>query len=82
LLNKYYFQIGEYAYYYDLLWTAPEILRMTERPINGTQKGDVYSFAIIVQEITFRAQPYFCNDADPKRESSRITQLSFVCLGL
>jgi len=32
---------------------------MTTRPINGTQKADVYSFAIILQEIIFRATPYF-----------------------
>jgi len=32
---------------------------MTTRPINGTQKADVYSFAIIVQEIMFREAPYF-----------------------
>jgi len=37
---------------------------MTIRPINGTQKGDVYSFAIVLQEIMFRAEPYFI-DMDP-----------------
>jgi len=37
---------------------------MTTRPINGTQKADVYSFAIVLQEIVFRAEPYFI-DIDP-----------------
>jgi hypothetical protein len=60
------FKVGEYAYYRDLLWTAPELLRMKKRPENGTQKGDVYSFAIIVQEIAYRAQPYFCDTISPK----------------
>ena len=57
-------QVGEFAFYRDQLWTAPELLRMTSRPINGTQKADVYSFAIILQEIMFRAAPYFV-DVDP-----------------
>ena len=57
-------QVGEYQFYRDQLWTAPELLRMTTRPINGTQKADVYSFAIIMQEIMFRAEPYFI-DIDP-----------------
>jgi len=52
-------QVGEFQFCRDQLWTAPELLRMTTRPINGTQKADVYSFAIILQEIMFRAAPYF-----------------------
>ena len=45
----------------DKLWTAPELLRLqpNQRPARGTQKADVYSFAIIMQEIVFRASPYF-----------------------
>ena len=59
-------QLSDYAYYRSLLWTAPELLRMKEPPINGTQKGDVYSFAIIMQEIAYQAQPYFCDVMEPK----------------
>jgi hypothetical protein len=58
--------VGEYAFYRDLLWTAPELLRLKTIPINGTQKGDVYSFAIIVQEIAYRAPPFFCDKIEPK----------------
>jgi len=57
-------QVDEFEFYRNQLWTAPELLRMTTRPINGTQKADVYSFAIIAQEIMFRAEPYFI-DTDP-----------------
>ncbi|KAK2704872.1 hypothetical protein QYM36_017049, partial [Artemia franciscana] len=41
------------------LWTAPELLRLTKPPPEGTQKGDVYSFAIIVHEILLRRGVFF-----------------------
>ena len=41
-----------------LLWTSPELLRQDNRPRKGTQKGDIYSFAIILQEIFFKIGPY------------------------
>uniref|UniRef100_A0A8C5Q0I2 Guanylate cyclase n=1 Tax=Leptobrachium leishanense TaxID=445787 RepID=A0A8C5Q0I2_9ANUR len=37
--------------YSDLFWTAPELLRLGIIPYQGTQKGDVYSFAIIMREL-------------------------------
>jgi len=39
---------------------------MTVRPVNGTPKADVYSFAIILQEIVYRAAPYFIDVESPK----------------
>ncbi|XP_031817270.1 olfactory guanylyl cyclase GC-D-like [Sarcophilus harrisii] len=42
----------------ELLWTAPELLREAEGPWRGTFKGDVYSFAIILQEVLARGPPY------------------------
>jgi len=44
----------EYQFYRDQLWTAPELLRMKTRAVNGTQRADVYSFAIVLQEIIYR----------------------------
>ena len=40
------------------LWTAPELLRAKVPPSKGTQKGDVFSYAIILQEIFMRDSPY------------------------
>lgn len=46
------------------LWTAPELLRLEYPPPNGSQKGDVFSFAIIVHEIVTRQGPW-ANQIDP-----------------
>ena len=40
-----------------MLWRAPELLR-DEKPNIYTGKGDVYSFAIVLQEITTRNIPF------------------------
>lgn len=43
----------------EMLWVAPELLPFTEVPGSpATQKGDVYSFAIILEEIVVRGGPY------------------------
>ncbi|XP_029466605.1 guanylate cyclase 2G-like [Rhinatrema bivittatum] len=42
--------------YADLYWTAPELLRLGNYPFQGTQKGDVYSFAIIMRELIYNTE--------------------------
>ncbi|KAM4611633.1 retinal guanylyl cyclase 2 [Polymixia lowei] len=46
----------------ELLWTAPEILRSGHPGLHGCLRGsvhgDVYSFAIIIQEVVVRGPPF------------------------
>lgn len=42
----------------ELLWTAPEILRSGQPGLRGSLPGDVYSFAIIMQEVVIRGPPF------------------------
>lgn len=42
----------------DLLWKAPELLRDESLMLKGTQAADIFSFAIIMQEVVVRGAPY------------------------
>jgi len=50
----------------EMLWTAPEILIERNEAdgafVSGTQEGDVYSFAIIVQEMLCRNGPFYVSE--------------------
>lgn len=43
---------------------APELLRMEAPPPHGTQKGDIYSFGIILQEVALRRGVFYL-EGDP-----------------
>ncbi|CAF1082671.1 unnamed protein product [Didymodactylos carnosus] len=46
------------------LWTAPELLNDPNPRAAGTQKGDVYSFGVILQEIELRNGPFYIRDRE------------------
>uniref|UniRef100_A0AAY4CXG1 Guanylate cyclase n=1 Tax=Denticeps clupeoides TaxID=299321 RepID=A0AAY4CXG1_9TELE len=48
-----------HSYYAKKLWRAAELLRMECPPGRGTQKGDVYSFGIILQEVAQRRGAFY-----------------------
>ncbi|CAD6197089.1 unnamed protein product [Caenorhabditis auriculariae] len=50
--------------YYELLWTAPELLRSDAS--EGTAEGDIYSFGIICSELITRATVF---DLDNRKET-------------
>jgi len=50
----------------DLFWTAPEILRDPNLKRKGTYAADVYSFAIIMQEVISRCAPFCMLDMPPE----------------
>ncbi|XP_013783339.1 atrial natriuretic peptide receptor 1-like, partial [Limulus polyphemus] len=60
--------VDSYDYWRRKLWTAPELLRMPNQSAGGTQKGDVYAFAITAHEIVVRQGSFFLglSDASPK----------------
>lgn len=57
-----------------LLWVAPEHLREPV-PVNGTPKGDVYGFAIILQEIVSRLPPYHDNASDTRSKEYTVRNI-------
>ncbi|XP_064112052.1 atrial natriuretic peptide receptor 1-like [Macrobrachium nipponense] len=58
------FNPDSYAYWRRKLWTAPEILRSANPPPEGSQRADVYSFAIIVHEIIYRLGVFYVKNED------------------
>lgn len=63
-----------HAFFAKRLWTAPELLRMESPDPQGTQKGDIYSFGIILQEIALRNGVFYMDSADysPKEIIDRV----------
>nr|AEL97641.1 guanylyl cyclase receptor [Bactrocera dorsalis] len=67
---------NSHAYWSKLFWTAPELLKIgNDRPPEGTQKGDVYSFGIIVHEISTRQGPFYLGKTEIEKSPKEIIQL-------
>uniref|UniRef100_A0A7N8XCJ7 Guanylate cyclase n=1 Tax=Mastacembelus armatus TaxID=205130 RepID=A0A7N8XCJ7_9TELE len=66
----------------DRLWMAPELLRMEAPPPQGTQKGDVYSFGIILQEVALRRGAFYLegDPLSPKEIVDRVVLGEWPCL--
>lgn len=56
--------IGEHQHFRNLFWKAPELLRNPN--VYGSQKSDVYAFAIILYEIIGRKGPFGLTGFEPK----------------
>uniref|UniRef100_A0A8C7LMX5 Guanylate cyclase n=1 Tax=Oncorhynchus mykiss TaxID=8022 RepID=A0A8C7LMX5_ONCMY len=71
-----------HAYYARKLWMAPELLRLESAPLCGTQKGDVYSFGIILQEVALRHGAFYLEGEplSPKEIMDRVALGEWPCL--
>ena len=47
-----------------MLWCAPENIKDMKMDRKGSQKGDVYSYGIILSEIAVRGEPYCMCEQD------------------
>ncbi|XP_069467890.1 guanylate cyclase 2G-like [Ambystoma mexicanum] len=72
--------VNENSKYAELFWTAPELLRLENCPYVGTQKGDVYSFAIIIRELLYSHDdgPYQDLNLEPEEVIQRIRDPSSI----
>ncbi|KXJ15243.1 Atrial natriuretic peptide receptor 1 [Exaiptasia diaphana] len=60
--------------YNDMLWCAPEHINNNRMDSRGSQKGDVYSYGIILQEIAMKASPYcMCTDMSSKEVVQKVS---------
>lgn len=62
---------GNFVLVVAMYWRAPELLRQAGLLTNGTPKGDIYSFAIILWELMYnsKAGPYHDLNLEPKGEA-------------
>uniref|UniRef100_A0A8D0FHL4 Guanylate cyclase n=1 Tax=Strix occidentalis caurina TaxID=311401 RepID=A0A8D0FHL4_STROC len=63
----------------ELLWTAPELLRDPDMYRKGTFKGDIYSFAIILQEVIVRGPPYCMSELSAEEIIKKVKKPPPLC---
>ena len=68
-----------YQYYRAKLWTAPEMLHEKNKFIRGTQKGDIFAFAIILHEIVEQNGPWGTefNEMEPEMIVQKLIEGGF-----
>lgn len=56
-----------FHFFSDLLWTAPEHINISKIEREGfSQKADVYSYGIVLQEMATRSEPFSGRLLQPK----------------
>ncbi|KFQ28183.1 Retinal guanylyl cyclase 2, partial [Mesitornis unicolor] len=63
----------------ELLWTAPELLRDPDMRRKGTFEGDIYSFAIILQEVIVRGPPYSMSELSAEEIIKKVKKPPPLC---
>ncbi|KAG8430079.1 hypothetical protein GDO86_018514 [Hymenochirus boettgeri] len=63
----------------DLFWTAPELLRESSLSQRGTYRGDIYSLAIIMQEVIVRGTPYCMLEIPPDEIIRKVLRPPPLC---
>uniref|UniRef100_A0A672PUU1 Guanylate cyclase n=1 Tax=Sinocyclocheilus grahami TaxID=75366 RepID=A0A672PUU1_SINGR len=63
----------------DKFWTAPEILRNPKLKKKGTYPADIYSFAIIMQEVISRCAPFGMLDMPPEEIIDKVCSPPPLC---
>ncbi|CAM4540539.1 unnamed protein product [Leuciscus chuanchicus] len=63
----------------DQFWTAPEILRNPNLKKKGAFSADVYSFAIIMQEVISRCAPFCMLDMPPEEIIDKVRSPPPLC---
>ncbi|NXU57047.1 GUC2F cyclase, partial [Turnix velox] len=69
----------EFIFFLELLWTAPELLRDPDMCRKGTFKGDIYSFAIILQEVVVRGPPYCMSEFSAEEIIKKVKKPPPLC---
>ena len=65
-------------YFSDLLWTAPEHINISKIEREGfSQKADVYSYGIVLQEMATRSEPFSGSLLQPKGWSADLNMSIF-----
>ena len=69
-----YYTTSSSSHLKGLLYRAPELLRLSDPPLAGTQKGDIYSFGILLYAIHGRQGPFGLMPVSPRDILKRVVE--------